>query len=429
MRKAWNTIMMTIGLIVFMAALAPQPIIAAGEVQTAVGVPPGMVYVAGGTFQMGNTLSKFLNQRSAHQVTLRSFYMQKTEVTYADYDRFCEANGQKKWSDIRWAEGEAQNWAQNNGLDLGSLPVLYTRWSEAIQYAKWLSAQEGLESPYITKNGLLLCDLTKNGYRLPTEAEWEFAARGGTLSGGFKYSGSNDLDTVAWYKDNAGGIPHPVATKQPNELGLYDMSGNVMEFCWDWLTPYLSSPVINPLGQSSYSRPRPRPNHGVFDGYVARGGYYGEGPYVLRTSFRSFTDELIRNNNRGFRLVRTAPSPSVTSSIPNVSGDYQLSQCGGQYVFQLKLDQTVNMLQGTLRRINGEEPIANIIGAIEDDGTIWFKRDKPSQIFSGTISANEMQGSFTAGDAPPPTFDWKTGKYTVGAPTPTFDWKAEKVKK
>ena len=178
-----------------------------------------MVYVQGGTFTMGATNEQGSDaedrEKPAHNVTLSSYYIGKTEVT------------QELWQAVM---GNNPSYFKGNRK-----PVERVSWSEC--------------EAFITK----LNSLTGKKFRLPTEAEWEFAARGGIKSKGYKYSGSNTLDDVAWYIDNSGNTTHEVGTKSPNELGLYDMSGNVYEWCNDWydFQYYSSSPSNHPTGPSS----------------------------------------------------------------------------------------------------------------------------------------------------------------------------------
>jgi sulfatase modifying factor 1 len=177
-------------------------------------------------------------------------------------------------------------------------------WNDALVYCNWLSEKEGLTPCYTGKGILTRCDFLANGYRLPTEAEWEYAARGGK-SRGFKYAGSNNADEVAWYASTSGGQTQPVGQKQPNELGLFDMSGNSYEWCWDLYDGkyYAASPASDPTGPLSPPQgeaPDPRgPNR------VRRSGNWREGSDSVRVACRSFDFAGYPGEN-GFRLVRKA---------------------------------------------------------------------------------------------------------------------------
>ena len=183
------------------------------------GVTFTMIRVEGGTFTMGAISEQgndaFDDEIPTHCVTLSSYFIGETEVTQALWQAVM-GNNPSKW----------------NGKNL---PVEQVSWNDC--------------QTFITK----LNQLTGKKFRLPTEAEWDFAARGGTKSHGYKFSGSNNVDDVAWYEGNSGSRTHDVATKQSNELGLYDMSGNVMEWCQDWYGSYSSEAQRDPKGPSSGS--------------------------------------------------------------------------------------------------------------------------------------------------------------------------------
>ena len=219
------------------------------------GVSFEMVEVRGGTFRMGidDTLhtGAYDLEKPAHSVTLSGYYIGKTEVTQ-----------------VLWKAVMGSNRSRSKGDDL---PVDNVSWNDCQKFIRKLNA------------------LTGENFRLPTEAEWEFACRGGNNSRGYEYSGSDNIDNVAWYGDNSGYKTHLVATKLPNELGIYDMSGNVREWCADWCVYYSSGAQTNPKGP--------------YDGSnrVIRGGScYGK--WDCRSYIRGSGRPGIRHNGLGLRL-------------------------------------------------------------------------------------------------------------------------------
>ena len=219
-----------------------------------------MVFVQGGLFTMWCTSEQVDacrdDEKPAHQVVLSDFYIGKYEVTQA-----------------QWKEVMGNNPSNFQG---DNLPVENVSW-EDVQF-------------FITR----LNTLTEHKYRLPTEAEWEYAARGGRHSRGYVYSGGNHIDEVAWYWENSSQTTNPVGMKMANELGIYDMSGNVWEWINDWGGTYSSGQYMDPQGPDLDSR------------RVIRGGSWHPGAAVGRVSLRSSRFPFLREYNLGFRLARSA---------------------------------------------------------------------------------------------------------------------------
>ncbi len=244
-------------------------------------VPAGMVLVKSGTFTMGN-ISGDSDEQPTHSVTLSSFYISKTEVT------------QGQWKAVMGSNPSHFKGLGDNG------PVESVSWYDCISYCNKLSIKEskppvysinGNTSPSSWKSGTIVRDTSAKGYRLPTEAEWEYAARGGNQSHSYTYSGSNNLDSVGWYYGNSERTTHQVGTKAANELGIFDMSGNVFEWCWDWGVAYSSSAQTNPTGPSSGSW------------HLLRGGSWDLNSYYCRVSFRGSIYPGSNYNVIGFRVV------------------------------------------------------------------------------------------------------------------------------
>ena len=245
---------------------------------------PATVFVKGGTFTMGCTKegSDWCRDYSqpVHKVIINDFRIGKYEVTVEQYFQFCSETKMNLpyWlvniSDFQITDVGLKNIGYEN-TNIKNLPIVGISWNNASAYCRWLSQKTG-----------------KN-YRLPTEAEWEYAARGGIYSKGYKYSGSNEIDEIAWYDGNSNRKIHEVGSKKPNELGLYDISGNLHEFCEDFYDEnyYHRSTLTNPKG----------PNSG--DRRTIRGGSYDNSKNWSLIYDRSDVIPTIRNQNLGFRIV------------------------------------------------------------------------------------------------------------------------------
>ncbi len=260
-------------------------------------VPESFVYVPGGTYTMGDTHGGgFLDELPTHSVTLVPFFIGKYELTQAEYTAVMGSNPAHDY-------GVGDNY-----------PVYYVSWYSIIKYCNLRSLAEGLVPCYTISGSVdpgdwgsvpdynnatwnaAICDWSADGYRLPTEAEWEYAARGATNNPDYIYSGSDDVFAVAWHTGNPYSS-QPVGTKAPNGIGTYDMSGNIIEWCWDWYsdTYYSISPSDNPTGpDSGTSR-------------VVRNGSWCSGAFHCRVVHRDLYAPVSKSNLTGFRLCRSCP--------------------------------------------------------------------------------------------------------------------------
>lgn len=241
--------------------------------ETVNGVSFDMVFVKGGTFLMGSPENDpdRSNSETQHKVTLRNFYIAQILLT------------QSLW--------EAVNGNNPSYFKGKNNPVECVSWYDAVEFCNKLSRLKGLQPAYSITGHNVTLNGEAMGFRLPTEAEWEFAARGGNQSKGYMYAGSNDLDKVAWYDENSEDKTHSVAQKQPNELGLYDMSGNLSEWCWDWWRIYSVVSQTNPVG----------PTAGL--SRVNRGGGWCADSESCRINSRYLSIPEDNNCALGFRLV------------------------------------------------------------------------------------------------------------------------------
>lgn len=232
-------------------------------------VPKNFVLIPSGIFQMGNKDGEY-DEIPVHQVMVNAFYISKYEVTQKEY-----------------AVIMGNNPSSFKGDDL---PVEMVSWYNAVEYCNRLSLKEGLQPAYQGESDII-CNFSATGYRLLTEAEWEYAALGKNQQ---KYSGNNIADKAAWYNINSNGKTNTVGTKTANSFGIYDMSGNVAEWCWDIYGVYNNESQNNPTG-SADGKTR-----------VLRGGHWGNNERNIRITSRSQGTPVTKNSSIGFRIVRSA---------------------------------------------------------------------------------------------------------------------------
>lgn len=234
--------------------------------ETAYGISMTMVWVEGGSFDMGSN-SGYDDERPVHRVTLAGYWIGATEVTQAQWESVMGTDIRQQRDKVGsiWSiYGEGSNY-----------PMYYVSYDEAKEFCRRLSERTG------------------RSYTLPTEAQWEYAARGGRdgVRDNYTYSGSNSIGSVAWYDGNSGDSTNPVGRKSPNQLGLYDMSGNLWEWCLDYYGSYSSSSQTNPTGPSSGGS------------RVLRGGSWYVNESCCRVSYRFDFNPSFRDFNYGFRVV------------------------------------------------------------------------------------------------------------------------------
>lgn len=270
---------------------------------------PTMIKVKGGQFTMGcdTTLNqKCQDDEVLHEAIVSDFAIAETETTVFQFALYCQAEFGDRWFLKGSYEYKYMDGATAKSDSLGLNPVVKINWYDAVLYANWLSEQKGKKKAYkVAKeeqdpnNKSSLDDirwkvdmLAERGYRLPTEAEWEYAARGGAKGKNTVYAGEGEIGGLAWYRENSSSRTHPVGTKKPNELGLYDMSGNVYEWCFDWYGEYPKDTLITDyfgLESGSYR--------------VLRGGSWYINSENCRVAIRDYSIPFSRNDYGGFRVA------------------------------------------------------------------------------------------------------------------------------
>jgi formylglycine-generating enzyme required for sulfatase activity len=246
-----------------------------------------MVRIQGGTFLMGSPTGEpgrhMADESPQHQVTVSSFYISRFPITQAEYLEIMGVN-------------------PSHHRDMLNHPVEMVSWLMAIEYCNRRSIAEGLTPVYTIDGNNVTWNREANGYRLPTEAEWEYACRAGTTT---PFNIGTNMDEAGWHRENSFTIlesgsrvrrTYPVGEKLPNAWGLYDMHGNVLEWCWDWFGPYTPEPKVNPIGPSSSPR----------GARVYRGGSFDFMPAQCRSAYRFGNRPTFRLFYTGFRVARNA---------------------------------------------------------------------------------------------------------------------------
>jgi formylglycine-generating enzyme required for sulfatase activity len=274
-------------------------------------VPAGFISVPGGSFQMGSKKAGDAASKDElqHKVSMSPFSLSAFDVTVGDFSAFVEASGYKTSADLL---KNSRSWSRPGFPQGAKNPVVCVSWYDAVAYCNWRSLREGRAPAYSlggqsdfarwpagwntkTHNDIA-CDFAVAGYRLPTEAEWEFAAREGAVSSAEKLARASiaSFDGEAWHNGNSGDSTQPVGQKRPNALGLFDMLGNAWQWCQDWYAEYPPSAQRDPRGPVSGTN------------RVLRGGSWSSSEDMLRPTARSFFDPWFSGSSRGFRLASSA---------------------------------------------------------------------------------------------------------------------------
>lgn len=266
-----------------------------------------MVRIPAGTFEMGSPEDeegRFDNEGPLHKVKiLRPFFIGATEVIVALFKQFIHETSYATdaeregwawiWEGKEWTKKERASWRAPGFIQEEDHPVSCVSWNDAVRFCNWLSKKEGRQPSYKIERESVAWDRNVDGYRLPTEAEWEYSSRAGTKSLFFTGDTESDLMHAGWYGGNSGKKTHPVGKKAVNAWGLYDMHGNVWEWCWNWYGDCPTGMVTDPGG----------PEHG--SDRVVRGGSWSSEVRYCRSANRINNKPYNRNSNVGFRPVRS----------------------------------------------------------------------------------------------------------------------------
>ncbi len=270
---------------------------------------PEMLRIPGGTFQMGSRAGD-ADEKPVHPVTLSPFYLARTETTFAQFQAFITATsyitdaesgeGSFIWDSLGWHKKEGVNWRHDERGHLrsetrgavGPYPVLHVSWHDAAHYCNWLSRQSGLQQIYDFQADTVNIIFSANGYCLPTEAEWEYAAAAGKIQ---PYAGPGSLNILAWYSGNAGHRVHVTALRQANGNGLYDLTGNVWEWCQDWYDARFYEKSRDAADPSGPPNGQER---------TLRGGAWNNNRAHCRIANRSSRYADFRDGSVGFRVAR-----------------------------------------------------------------------------------------------------------------------------
>ncbi|WP_461253943.1 formylglycine-generating enzyme family protein [Treponema sp. R8-4-B8] len=363
-----------------------------------------MVSIPGGSFQMGDVKNEgYSSEKPVHTVTLSAFKMGNYEVMQEQWVAVMGNNPSSFTSSPAYEEVQ------------GNLPVVGVSWYDALVFCNKLSMREGLRPAYIisgstdptvwgsvptsnnsTWDAVQIVD-GSNGYRLPTEAQWEYAAKGGNGSpGNYTYSGSDTVGDVAWYSDNSDSKTHEAGKKAPNGLGLYDMSGNVWEWCWDWYGDYSSGAQNNPTGV------------GFGSSRVLRGGSWHRSAEDVRSTYRTGIYPNSWSDSLGFRLVcpvgdgggnTTVTLNSVTANGSTTQTTTQLTLAfdkalAGLTASDITLSGVSGVSKGTL---SGSNPYTLPISGFTSGGTLTVSVAKVGYVVSGTpktVTINYIPGDY-----------------------------------